>query len=306
LSLLEKDELISALVRELEDAAEQLDRFHRTGARTAGPSSPAGDVTISSEFRRSIMEESVASASGGISQHGETLTRIESQLAAVYDIVSDLKNNGVSNDHYQNRYESLQTHYHEPQKQEEEAPKQPSWDAIKSQMLEAEAEESPQEAEPTAAESVADADLLRLITETPSPKPADFTSTDIQYLKSVIEERDVYIIQLNRLFRTSRKLKLPADWAALANVPSEMQIRVEALAQNLDVQVRLGEVEISLERAKIARERSQLQAEREFIEKHLRRLGVNSLAELDAIGASTGTTADRRWLRFLGPNSGKK
>ena len=148
-----------------------------------------------------------------------------------------------------------------------------------------------------------DSELLKQMAATPAPLAIDFSHTDLEELKKALIERDSYIVQLNRLFRTRNVLSLPVDWASLANVPGEMQIRVETLVQHLDVQVRLGEVEMSLERARLARERAEIQGEREMIEKHMKRLGLTSIADLDNISAATGTASDRRWMRFLGPNT---
>ena len=59
---------------------------------------------------------------------------------------------------------------------------------------------------------------------------------------------------------------------------------------------------MSLERARLSREKSQVQADRAIMDKHLKRLGISSLDELEDIAVSSSSTGDRRWMRFLGVN----
>ena len=316
--LVQKDELISALINELEKAVEQLDRFERSGAnRSQGGqlASRLNQVSDAVETRSPLMDDLRRMADDWEqSQPGALLVRIESQLAAVHDLVRNLHRTEIPRSDYSrsecpsaevadfedrvrrlNQVDDIASPQDLVNQTLDES--SPSWEAIKKQML---GTEQPIQEIDTRAE---DSDLLKLMTETPTPQSVDFSVADINELKQAIVERDAYIVQLNRLFRTRNVLSLPVDWAALANVPGEMQVRVESLIEHLDVQVRLGEVEMSLERARLARERSYIQGEREQIEKHMRRLGLKSLSELDNISAATGTASDRRWMRFLGPNT---
>lgn len=309
----QKDELIAALIRELEQAAEQLDRIQRSGADrsksddAASMSSPSIDMGHS---RSRMMEDiRLMAEEWEQSQPPVVLSRIESELSALHDLVLSLKRDGVqpsqpaaplSFEERLRQYE-LQTNADESKEAdrgnmtlEETSPK---WDEIKSQL--AFNEPAPISNE----QREADSEILRIIANLPTPIEVNIESATPEELKAAIRERDDFIIQLNRLFRTRNSLTLPKDWAQLAQVPGEMQIRVESLIEHLDVQVRLGEVEMSLERARLARERATIQSERESIEKHMKRLGLSSLSELDNISNATGNASDRRWMRFLGPNS---
>lgn len=324
--LQQKDELIAALIAELEKAADQLDRVQRTGGdrgQIAQPHSPG-------ELARELFDKP-AQASDELRQMAEdwqqsqptaTLERIESQLAAMHDLLLNAQFSNQSNYGSSQRYQSSD----DANKTIDESSL--SWDKIKEQMLGLDpgtsasispksaqatettpASQSQNIAEPSYAQrppqatDPREAEFLKMICETPAPRAVDFVHADIEAMKKAIIERDDYIIQINRLFRTHHSISLPQDWAALANVPGEMQIRVETLLQHLDVQVRLGEVEMSLDRARLARERSQVENDRETIDKHMKRLGLSSLAELENIGTATGSASDRRWMRFLGPNS---
>jgi hypothetical protein len=222
---------------------------------------------------------------------------MESQLASLNDLVRNLRPGEayVAESDRDDRHR--QDHQPENSFQGEhtdvtieEAPG--SWESIKKQIL----------GDAPVAQDLGteDRELLRQVSQTPCPREIDLNTAGVDELKQAIDERDGYIMQLNRLIRMRNSLAVPVDWASLANVPAEMQVRVETLIERLDVQVRLGEVEMSLERARIAREKSQVQAEREHIEKHLRRLGLNSLADLDSISAAPASANDRRWMRFLG------
>jgi hypothetical protein len=302
----QKDELISALVRELEQAVEQLDRNQRTGAdRSRGghvpPSTNPVTDFIETQFPfmddlRRLVEQ------WDEMQPGSVLHRIESQLAVVHDLVADIHGGDRSEVNEANRRGRVlqnpgESASHDELETSELPPETPSeWEAIKGKMLE---EDAPA---PSADADKEESEMLAVLSEMTLPQDINLDDAGIDDMKSAIIDRDAYIIQLNRLFRTRNTLSIPMDWATLGNVPAEMQVRVETLIDRLDVQVRLGEVEMSLERARLARERTQMQSEREFISKQLRRLGLNSLAELDNISAATGTATDRRWMRFLGHN----
>ena len=306
--LAQKDELIAALVHELEQAVEKLDRNQRTGSdRSHGghsnsPVTPSRDPV---ELQLPCLDDLQHMAEQWEEEKPcSLLVRIASQLAAVHDLVLNLRRDERPRADFPEIEDRVRRIYHEP-----EAPIElhtndvtinesaASWESIKQQILGGDVPAQPVQVD------AEDTELLRLMSETPAPANVDFGAADIEALKMAVVERDAYIIQINRLYRSRNTLSIPTDWATLANVPAEMQVRVETLIERLDVQVRLGEVEMSLERARLARERSAIQSEREQIEKHLRRLGLNSIAELDNISAATGTASDRRWMRFLGPNT---
>lgn len=306
--LKQKDELIAALIHELEKAVEQLDRFERSGAERShsGLSSSLPSSTNDfAESRSPLMDDLRQMAEEwGQAQPASTLSRIESQLAAVHDLILNLQRNDRPRADFTSVEDRVRQIYHESAETPEEDPcnmtldeSSPTWDTIKNQMFATEA------ATPSVCIDGDDSEILRFMLETPTPTEVNFAEASVDDLKKAIVERDSYIIQLNRLCRMRNLVSLPTDWAELANVPSEMQIRVATVLERLDVQVRLGEVEMSLERARLARERSLIQSEREMIEKHMKRLGLSSLAELDNISAATGTATERRWMRFLGPTS---
>ena len=306
----QKDELIGALIHELEQAVEQLDRVKRSGAdrslsNDSSPSlSPFAELTQS---RSPLMDDLRQMAEEWEqTQPGTALARIESELAAVHDLIRNLHREERPRPElgrFEECVRQLAEDVDRPSQTEQDTvnmtldESSPSWDAIKAQLYESTPSVNPTES------SADDRQLWKLLAEIPAPREVNFDHADLNELKLAISERDSYIIQINRLFRTRNDFSMPTDWASLASVPSEMQVRIESLIEHLNVQVRLGEVEMSLERARLARERSYIQSERETIEKHMKRLGLTSLSELDNISAATGTASDRRWMRFLGPNT---
>ena len=311
--LAQKDELINALVRELEQAVEQLDRFRRTGNDRVhdGPSTAVfSQIREPAETQIPGMDELRQMAEQWHEiQPASLLARIESQLEGVHDLIQNMRRDGHSPTDFAELEDRGRRSSDEPDSTIDieranvtiEASAS-SWESIKKQILGEDVPIQPVQVQAQAQVSVEDSQILKTVSEAPSPRNIDFGNADVEVLRTAINERDDYIIQLNRLFRSKSAFTMPNDWATLANVPSEMQVRVEALIERLDVQVRLGEVEMSLERARVARERSQMQSEREQMEKHLRRLGITSIAELGNISAAPGTSSDRRWMRFLGPS----
>lgn len=310
--LKQKDELIAALIQELEQAVDRLDRVERIGADRTNLSSSVITPLPAREFsgsQSSFMDNMQRMAEDWNQAQPHTLLeRIESQLSAVHDLVINLnRDNLFRNHHVAGPDDHRRAGADDPptdEKNSDDDPcgmtleeSSPTWESIKNQLLVAEP------AAPTNTIVIAeeDAELLRLMTETPAPSSVDFNLATPETLKSAIEERDAYIIQLNRLMRMRNGFTIPKDWAVLANAPEQLKAQVDSLVQHLDVQVRMGEVEMSLERARLARERSHLQTEREQIEKHLRRLGLTSIAELDSISTTTSSSSDRRFMRFIGP-----
>ena len=130
----------------------------------------------------------------------------------------------------------------------------------------------------------------------------DLDAATREELQVACAERDVAIVQLTRLLRSHNNVALPTDWNDIAGIPDEVKCRADQLASRLEKQVQLAEVELSLDRARLSRERSQVQAERATIERHLKRLGLSSLDELENIAVESGSASDRRWMRFLGVN----
>lgn len=290
-----KNELVAALVAELEQVVEQLDRVKRNGSdrgRSSGGSAalPAEVVEehqqVLGEMQRMVQQwEEMQAAS--------SLGRIESELADLRAMLS--KGYSGHSDATDDSLESVMSRL------SMEPPESPpsmvtlsgtDWEAMKRQMMNESGGGPDDEVED---------DLTKLLDGLSIPTAFDFETASVETLKKACADRDNYIVQINRWVRTRRAVSIPENWDDI-DAPEEVRERAELLTSRLEEQVRLAEVEMSLERARLSREKSQVQADRAVIEKHLKRLGISSLDELEDISVSNGSTGDRRWMRFLGVN----
>lgn len=291
-----KNELIAALVAELEQVVEQLDRVKRNGSdRSRGASTAPGlPPEVVEEHQQVLGELQRFVQQWEEMQAASALVRIEAELAELRSMMSSgyraeaPAGSSVNLELVMSRLtvESTTT---------EDTPSQSSnWEAMKRQML--------GEPEQCMEEPAVEDDLSVLLQGIAVPSPIDFDSASVETLRKACAERDTYIVQMTRWVRTHRSVNVPENWEELQGVPDELQRQVEHLSSRLEEQVRLAEVEMSLERARLSREKSQVQADRAIMEKHLKRLGITSLDELEDIAVSSSSTGDRRWMRFLGVN----
>lgn len=296
-----KDEVIAALVAELEQVVEQLDRVKRNGAdrQRSGATSASIPAEVMEEQQQVLGDLQRFVSQWDEMQAASTLGRIESELSELRKMISHGPRRDFEGDHDSdvgsNRMDSVLSTIN--RHDEESSPmvtlSGTDWEAMKRQMLN-ESEDS---------SGVSDDELVKLLDEVAAPHPIDLEAANYETLKKACAERDTYIVQITRWIRTRRAVSLPENWDEIPEVPEELREKVDQLAARLEEQVRLAEVEMSLERARLSREKSQVQADRAVMEKHLKRLGITSLDELEDIAVSnSNSTGDRRWMRFLGVN----
>lgn len=290
-----KNELVAALVAELEQVVEQLDRVKRNGTdrgRAVASGSAALPAEVIEEHQQVLGEMQRMVEQWEQMQAASSLERIESELTELRSMLA----RGLTTrpEDSSNNLDSVISRLSlEPT----ESPSMVTlsgtdWEAMKRQMLDETSEGSTEETED---------DLTKLLDSLPIPTALDLEHASIETLKRACADRDTYIVQINRWVRTRRSVTIPENWDDL-DTPDEIRERAEQLTSRLEEQVRLAEVEMSLERARLSREKSQVQADRAVMEKHLKRLGIASLDELEDISVSNGSTGDRRWMRFLGVN----
>lgn len=321
-----KDELISALVVELEQVVEQLDRLQRSGSeRPRGP----GSFTAQSGSKLSPeAAEEQQQIFGDLQrfvqqwdelQPASALGRIESELAAMRSLMTHGAHSLAPFDaSARERLDAAsgldgvlaRLAIETPDRVRTESPTAgSSWESMKRQML--------GQDDPTVVEEhetvVACWDDRPLETASPCDEElslerftgllaVNLDAATREELQAACADRDAAIVQLTRLLRSHNNVALPADWNDIAGIPDEVKCRADQLVSRLEKQVQLAEVELSLDRARLSRERSQVQAERATIERHLKRLGLSSLDELENIAVESGSASDRRWMRFLGVN----
>lgn len=303
-----KDELISALVGELEQVVEQLDRMQRTGGnRTQGAASgvsalPAefveGHHQVLGDLQRVVQQWEALQASSVLGRIEAEVGELRLMMArgagfaasgVVHHPETAASDNGL--DDVLTRLAIDRQDRDLSDMQSEGA----TWEAMKRRMM---GGDEPAEAVVLLADDVDEVSLDSVV----APRPVDLDGATRDELQQACAERDGYIVQLTRMLRSRRSVSLPDNWDDIAEVPEEQKARVDQLATRLEEQVRLAEVEMSLERARLSRERTLLQTDRDKIDKHLKRLGLTSLDELETIAVENGSTSDRRWMRFLGVN----
>lgn len=299
-----KNELIAALVAELEQVVEQLDRVKRSGndRSRSGSAVAALPADVVEEHQQVLGEMQRVVQEWGAMQASSALGRIESELAELRSLVA----NGISrhpeyDDESRSPSGSLESVMSRLSLDGSSSPSTGSensgaaWDAMKRQML--------GEPEPETGQDDHDVEneLTKLLDSLTVPDPIDFDTATVATLRQACADRDTYIVQITRWVRTRRTVSIPENWEEI-DVPDDLRPKVERLAARLEEQVRLAEVEMSLERARLSREKSQLQADRATMDRHMKRLGITSLDELEDIAVSSSSSGDRRWMRFLGVN----
>lgn len=302
--LADKDNLVNELTAQLERAAEQLDRFQRSGAdrrRGAGggflPSELAEDhKQLLGDMQRVVQQWEDLQA-------GLTLGRIEVQIGELRDFIADRLHggSGSSGGGGGGGYTStMSTHLENstPEPVVEEPCEIPaaapassessSWDRIKSQLFPS-ADGTPSEPQPAFDEPLPE-----------PPAPVDWSTATQDTIVEAVEVRDEFISHLLRRLRAAETVSLPADWTQFDQQNPEWAERIQLLARQLDEKLRMSEIEFSLERAKLAREHGRLLHQQELIDKNLKKLGLGSVEEAEQSAPETGTQQDRRWMRFLG------
>lgn len=304
-----KDELISVLVSELEQVVEQLDRMQRTGSnRSQGSSSgvsalPAEVVEehqqVLGDLQRVVQQWEALQASSVLGRIEAEVGELRSMMArgVGFSAFSEAHPREItaSDNRLDDEQPSRIVIDRQDRGRSDAESEGTSWEAMKRRML---GGEEPAEAVAPTTDDVEEVNLDGVV----APRPVDLDGATRDELQQACGERDTYIVQLTRMLRSRRAVSLPDNWDDIVEVPEEQKARVDQLATRLEEQVRLAEVEMSLERARLSRERTQLQTEREKIDKHLKRLGLTSLDELETIAVENGSTTDRRWMRFLGVN----
>jgi hypothetical protein len=289
----EKDALIHALTEQLEQAAEQLDRLHRTGAdRKRGLSAGGMPADLIEEQRQTVGELQRVVQQWDDMQAGLTLGRIEMQLTELREFVAH-RLDGVAVGTPIERGSGIKVHeesVHPMGGGSESAatPADTEWERLKSQLLSG-GEPAPSDQPPGPLEPL------------PEPPGAiDFEQVDRDELIAAVQQRDDFIAALTRRLRLHEVTQPIAELVALGpEAPAFIQ-RVTDLEQQLQEHLRVAEVELALERAKMARDHSRLHQQQELIDKQLKKLGLLSADDADPSHSPLASNPDRRWMRFLG------
>lgn len=292
--LVQKDELIQALTSQLEQAAEQLDRLHRTGAdrRRAGIGGGVPQELVDDQ-RRTLEDLQRVVQQWEDMQAGLTLGRLEIQLAEIRDLI--VQGGGTAHEPLRLRDSGERIHSEPAEFVEhhrtlaESAPQDSAWEQLKSQLLAG--EDPPAE---TANWFAADEPLP------PHPEPLPPETSDSELFRQALNRRDEYIALLLSRLRTLEVLQPAAVLATLDAAAPELTERIVQLEERLQEHLRCAEVELSVERAKLARERAHLAQQQEQLDRQLKKLGLSSADDIDPSVGPAVNVQERRWARFLG------
>jgi len=309
--LAEREQLVAALTERLEQAAEQLDRLHRTGADRGVRSGIAGVPTELIAQQQKLVEDlQRAVEQWEAMQPGEFFGRLESQLGQIHEMVQQIDRSGgdqattVGTDSAF-RYGAHKSDGGASEHDSHRSGSEPSHSILdfmkKSQQPEA-AEEPPASAaaETAAAAGPSVIDIALPPLDDP-PQPVDPAHATPDELGEACTARDVYITYLLHRLRQIESLgHVPNSWAGLENLPDDQRARLDALEHRLQETCRVAEVELSLQRAKLARDELRVRMLDEQMQKDIKRAKVVSDSHSDDSSDSKGDQSGSRWKRMIG------
>jgi len=315
--LQEKQELVTALTERLEQAAEQLDRVHRTGADRGVRSGAGFPPELIDEHKSLVDDLQHAVQQWGDMQAEATLGRLEIQLTEMRDLMvgnlapdsfagqpSRNVQNLTQEDDAQESAEELHT------KLSSSDDDQPGdYESLKASLLQNEQTSEDERASEDDVEAKTENDDRDESEEAPPvdpPPPIDIGTAAVESLQQAVECRDAYISYLIQKLRRveSSSSRVSDDWEALGSVPEELRCRLEKLEERLEETLRLAEVEHSLERARLGREQARLQEMDQQLQKEFKRVGLKSEADQQEAGENEGDSnksgISSRWERLFG------
>lgn len=328
-SLRERDQIVQMLTQRLEQAADQLDRMQRTGggrngATVAGipPELIENQQTLAGQMTQLLGQWEELQAA-------EMLTRIESRLNDLHDLVSTgsggssrgSANGSTSTSTEKDGANSSSEDLSNASVQSEIAPTKPvtmGWEAIKAAVmagesinLETTTHHHPPPRHEADHESVFSESVVLERSDSPTlsepPLPVDFDSADHQQLCDAIRDRDEFIsLLLRRLSSPDANTEFP-DWEQLNRVPEDLQHELMNLRDRLQDKLRVAEVDLSLQRAKLAREDARLTIKANQLALQMKKLGLapdEPATNASGTRESSGAAQGRRWLQFLQRSGG--
>lgn len=310
-----KDTLVMQLTERLEQAAEQLDRLHRSGAdkRHGGGGGGGGS--------RELVE-----------QTGALTTRVEEALEAwnqtgpqfdyicqrLDEIAGSLQ--GGATPSKGNSRSSSPSHAPASAAPAAGAAGGSFWEKMKSNMMDgspapaatpastapASPGQSPSAEGTEGAATSSDVVLQRI--SAPAPAVIEVETASIEELREAVTTRDNYISAIISELRTAEPFPtLPSDLKESGIAPEELVASLLEMESRLKTKMLREELDLSLERARIARERSKLELVKNQLESQIRRLS-GSVGPAESSGADQASAADDpatgklSWLKRLKGN----
>ena len=325
-SLKERDQIVQMLTQRLEQAADQLDRMQRTGGGRGGATAGISPELIENQQTLAGQMTQLLGQWEEL-QAAEMLTRIESRLNDLHDLVStgsggSSRASAIGSTPTSNQKDGANSSSENSSNSSDIAPTKPAtmgWEAIKAAVMAGESinletvSHSPPRHE-AAHESVFTESIASERSDSPTlsepPLPIDFDSADHQQLCDAIRDRDEFIsLLLRRLSSPDANTEFP-DWEQLNRVPEDLQHELLSLRDRLQDKLRVAEVDLSLQRAKLAREDARLTIKANQLAQQMKKLGLapdepsSNAGGTRALNEGSGAAQGRRWLQFLQRSGG--
>lgn len=313
--LAEREQLVAALTERLEQAAEQLDRLHRTGADRGVRAGVAGIAGVPPELialQQKLVEDlQRAVDQWEAMQPGAFFGRLETQLGQIQELVQQSDRPGSERSasspfNGDNGGSERFSSEHGNARGESSSPRS-ILDFMKASQIEAGGEQPPASAsvgiEAAAASGAVSGGAIDVALPPldDPPLPFDATQATPEELGRACAARDSYIAYLLQRLRQIESLgHVPNSWAGLENVPDEQRSRLEALEHRLQEALRVAEVELSLQRAKLAREELRIRVMDEQMQKEMKRARDVTESQADDNPDSKSDPGNSRWKRMLG------
>ncbi|MFV0445479.1 MAG: hypothetical protein ACK5Q5_18015 [Planctomycetaceae bacterium] len=270
--LQQRDQLIEALTERLEEAAEQLDRIHRSGG-DRGVRNSGGGTTMPAEaleYLYGVAERTDQMVADWVDlETPQLLSRLDARIEALMDILRGDAPQQASG-------------YTPPSflggQSETPAP------ATTSTISSTAADEPAEDAVPDVEIELKD-----------PPEAVSDDEVDPARLRAAIFAREDYISYLIRELHR-RHPRQPIDWTALEAAPAEYVERLKQLETRLHSELQKEELNLSLERAKMARERVELDKIRARLERDIRSLNGSAKPAAPVPQEKEDTTGSLRKL----------
>ena len=296
----EKDQLVLALTERLEEAAEQLDRVHRSGADKGARVSNGGLPADVGAHQQSLIEQLGKTVELWEDvRPRDAFARIESRLDDLRSLVEGgvagrspaAPAAGVTAPSSSSPRESADAAKKSGETSGEgsqgDAPLS-AWEKMKAELMQEDSTPAPatsKRPEPTSDNVTAPEPppeqnpppvdhptqrALEPLSELELPEPIDPDTADRTELAAGIEARDQYIGYLTRRLRSVESRTHEAiDWEQLNNAPEELRETLQQLEADLVDRLRIAEVDLSLERARLSRVETRVRGMQKQIEKRM-------------------------------------
>ena len=304
--LTDKEEVILTLTARLEQAAEQLDRFRRSG--NASPGRMGGSGGHLSEDHKAALDD----LKGVVTRWEEmqceaTLGRLETQVSELRDLIAGMVGGGGAPVTFTPRPAA----HTAAESGGEAKPAGSWWEATKAAMMSG--EEPPPPPAYTSRETVDDGSSETATDGTyepafipHAPESIDYDTVTLEQATVALRERDQLILRLREILLAQQAAGEFAHVSSLEDLPDALRTRLETIEKEWQSKFRQMELDLSRERARLARTEATIRQQQELIQKEMTRLGIDEAAAADAAlhprqGREKGEDgARKRWFKFLG------